>query len=253
MAEIYHLNCVSIVSPFNDNVCGHCLLLHENGKLVLVDTGIGLLDVLQPQERIGQQLIERVGYRFDEKQTAIRQLEQLGFKPEQESDCIISHFDNDHIGGLPDFPVATVHAGSEEYEQFASGHPRYLQLPLAHQPRVKTYAGSDLDWFGFEARKVEVALNTAIYLIPLFGHTAGHCGIAVQSGDRWLFYIADAYYMKAELYDEAHPVHELARAAADNNEQRLATLEKIRQLAKEHPEIAIFSYHDSEELNAFLD
>lgn len=252
MAEIYHLNCVTIVSPFNENVCGHCLLLHENGKLVLVDTGIGLLDVLHPAERIGQQLVQQVGYRFAENQTAIRQLEQLGFKPEQVSDCIISHFDNDHTGGLPDFPGATVHVGIEEFEQFTSGNPRYLQLPLAHRPLIKTYPGSDLDWFGFEARKVDVGLNTAIFLIPLFGHTAGHCGIAVQSGDKWLFYIADAYYMKAELYEETHPVQELARAAADNNEQRLATLDKIRKLAKEYPEIDIFSYHDIGEFQAFL-
>jgi hypothetical protein len=53
MTEIHHLNCVKIVSPINDNVCGHCLLLKENDKLILVDTGIGLLDTLNPVERIG--------------------------------------------------------------------------------------------------------------------------------------------------------------------------------------------------------
>lgn len=81
MTEIYHLNCVKIVSPMNDNVCGHCLLLKENNKLILVDTGIGLLDTLNPIERIGQQLIDIVGYRFNENQTALRQIENLGLDP----------------------------------------------------------------------------------------------------------------------------------------------------------------------------
>jgi hypothetical protein len=54
MAEIHHLNCVKIVSPINDNVCVHCLLVKDNDKLILIDTGIGLLDALNPVERIGQ-------------------------------------------------------------------------------------------------------------------------------------------------------------------------------------------------------
>lgn len=89
MAEVFHLNCVKIVSPINDNVGGHCLLVNENNKLVLVDTGIGLLDTRNPVERIGLQLIDLVGYQFDEKQTAVRQIEQLGFDPAKETDCIV--------------------------------------------------------------------------------------------------------------------------------------------------------------------
>lgn len=50
MTQIHHLNCVRIVSPFNDNVCGHCLLIQEDNKLILIDTGIGLLDTQQPVE-----------------------------------------------------------------------------------------------------------------------------------------------------------------------------------------------------------
>lgn len=120
MTEIYHINCVRIVSPLHDNVCGHCLLIKENSKLILIDTGIGFLDTQHPVERIGQQLIDMVGYRFNENITAIRQIENLGFDPKQVTDCIISHMDNDHIGGLADFPQATVHVGAEEFESFNS-------------------------------------------------------------------------------------------------------------------------------------
>lgn len=250
MPEIYHLNCVKIVSPINDNVCGHCLLISENDKLILIDTGIGLLDTWRPAERIGQELIDIVGYRFDEKQTAIRQIESLGFDPEKVTDCIISHLDNDHIGGLADFPQATVHVAGEELENFNSGNPRYLKTPLAHEPIIKTYSKADTDWFGFEARRVSAGVETEIYLIPLPGHTLGHCGVAVKANNKWLFYIGDAYYMRVELTDAHHPVNELATMRADDNELRKVTLDKIRKFVNEHPEIEVFGYHDIEEFTA---
>ncbi|WP_216629404.1 MBL fold metallo-hydrolase [Taibaiella lutea] len=229
MTAIHHLNCVKIVSPFNDNVCGHCLLINEKGQLILIDTGIGLQDTINPNERIGQYLIDLVGYKFDENLTAIRQLEKLGFDSKRVTDYIISHLDNDHIGGLPDFPNATVHLGAEEFENFKSDNPRYLKTPLNHNPIIKTYQNTDFNWFGFEARKIQADIETEIYLIPLFGHTLGHCGVSLKVNDKWLFYIADAYYMRIELNDKQHPVNELAKMSADNNELRLVTLNKIRR------------------------
>ena len=251
MPQIHHLNCVKIVSPVNDNVCGHCLLIQENDKLILIDTGIGLLDIQNPQERIGQQLIDMVGYHFDENQTAIRQIEKLGLDPAKVTDCVISHLDNDHIGGLADFPNATVHIGLEEYESYNAGNPRYLKTPLAHNPTIRTYAKSNLNWFGFEARKVDIDIETEIFLIPLFGHTLGQCGVALKTEKGWLFYVADAYYMRIELTDSNHPVNQLAKMRAEDNDLRLSSLDKIRNLINEHPEIEVFGYHDIEEFNFY--
>lgn len=251
MIELNHLNCVKIVSPINNDVCGHCLLIKEGDQLILLDTGIGLLDTQFPQERIGQQLIDLVGYRFDEKQTAIRQIENLGLDPSMVTDCIISHLDNDHIGGLADFPKAIVHLGAEELENFNSENPRYLKTPLSHSPIIEVYEKSDYDWFGFEARKVNTSTETEIFLIPLFGHTLGHCGVAVKLPTNWLFYVADAYYMRVELNDSSHPVNELAQLKADDNNLRLIALNKIRNLISEHPEIEVFGYHDIAEFNHY--
>ncbi|WP_306350186.1 MBL fold metallo-hydrolase [Flavobacterium sp. '19STA2R22 D10 B1'] len=251
MTHLHHLNCVKIVSPINDNVIGHCILIEDKNGLALIDTGIGLLDIEQPNERIGKELIDIVGYHFDEGSTAIRQIEKLGLNPNNVTDCIISHLDNDHIGGLADFPKVKVHVGAEEYENFNSGNPRYLKQPLSHQPTVKTYSKSTEKWFGFEARKVETNLKTEIYLIPLPGHTLGHCGVAIKDGQNWLFYIGDAYYMRIELTDTNHPVNQLATMRADDNTLRLETLDRIREFINQHPEIEVFGYHDLEEFNHF--
>jgi glyoxylase-like metal-dependent hydrolase (beta-lactamase superfamily II) len=251
MVQTYHLNCVKIFSPISSNACGHCVLINENDRLVLIDTGIGLLDTSNPIERIGQQLIDIVGYRFDENLTAIKQIEKLGLSPDKVTDCIISHLDNDHIGGLADFPRAVVHIGIEEFENYNSENPRYLKTPLSHNPTIKTYQKSDFNWFGFEARKVNIDIETEIYLVPLFGHTLGHCGVAFKTGKKWLFYIADAYYMRLELMDSNHPVNELAKIRADDDNLRIESLNRIHKLINEHPEIEVFGYHDIEEFEKY--
>lgn len=227
------------------------MLLKENDRMALIDTGIGLLDTCHPVERIGRELVELVGYRFDKKLTAIQQIKNLGLNPSNVRDCIISHLDNDHIGGLADFPEATVHVGYEEYENYLSGNPRYLKTPLLHNPVIKTYSKSTNEWFGFEARKVCTSLATEIFLIPLFGHTLGHCGIAVKCNDHWLFYIADAYYLRDELTNLEHPINKLAEARADDNVMRLESVNRIRNVLSSHPEIRCFGYHDIDEFTSF--
>lgn len=251
MTGLYHLNCLKIVSSLNDNVCGHCLLLKENDRLILIDTGIGLLDIQNPIERIGQPLIDLVGYRFDESLAAIKQIEKLGLNPANVTDCIISHLDNDHIGGLADFPKATVHVGIEEFNNFRSDNPRYLKAPFAHNPTIKTYDKSNGNWFGFEARKININTDAELFLIPLFGHTLGHCGVVIKANNKWLFYIGDAYYLRVELNDSFHPVNELATMRADDNELRIESLNRIKKLVNEHPEIEVWGYHDIVEFNHY--
>lgn len=254
MALVHHLNCVKIVSPISDHVTGHCLLLEDDsGNLALIDTGMGVMDTRHPAERIGTDLINMVGFRFEESITAIRQIEKLGFNALNLSDCILSHLDPDHAGGLADFPWATVHVSSEEWEHFNSGHPRYLPHQLAHRPLIARYGPSGAKWFGFEARRVQSYLQWEILLVPLFGHTKGHCGVAIKKDQQWIFYVGDAYYLQEELQEGVlHPVSELATASADDNELRLRSLEQIRQLKKEHPEITIFCYHDGSELDQMM-
>lgn len=251
MLQIHHLDCLKLVTPINDHVCGHCLLINDGQQLILVDTGIGVKDVLHPLERIGQPLIDMVGYRFDIKQTAFEQIKGLGLDPNGVKHCIITHLDNDHIGGLSDFPNATVHLGSEEMNNYLSGNVRYLKTPLEHQPNIKTYGKSDTYWFGFEARKVDTGTQTEIYLIPLFGHTHGHCGVAISVNNGWLFYVGDAYYMPIEFTQPDHPVHQLAQLRADDNAQRIVTLSKLQKFRETHPEIDMFGYHDIGEFSRY--
>jgi glyoxylase-like metal-dependent hydrolase (beta-lactamase superfamily II) len=183
--------------------------------------------------------------------TAVRQLEALGIAAADVTDIVLTHADPDHAGGLADFPQARVHLSIEERENLESGNPRYREAQFAHGPQWVTYAENDCETLGMQSRRVATAGEADIRLVPLFGHTLGHCGVAVQDGDAWVLHVGDAYYLRGELANEAHPIGALATMRADDNDQRLASLAVLRRVTKEQENaLTYFGYHDVSELPA---
>jgi glyoxylase-like metal-dependent hydrolase (beta-lactamase superfamily II) len=199
VTTIHHLNCGLLHAPPNPQAACHCLLLESDGRLALVDAGIGTLDVADPDGRVGRFIIDVGGFQFHEHLTAVRQLERLGFRPADVTDIVLTHGDPDHAGGLSDFPVATVHMSAEEYAVLDGGNPRYRAAQFAHGPRWQVHPPAADRWYGFEARPVPIGSGSEVLLVPLFGHTLGHCGVAVRQGNRWLLHVGDAYFLRAEL------------------------------------------------------
>jgi len=245
MTRIHHLNCGTLHAPPNPAASCHCMLIEDASGLALVDTGIGLLDVRDPDGRIGRPLIEAAGFQFHEDQTAARRVEALGFRREDVRHVVLTHADPDHTGGLADFPNARVHISAEELAGTRRGHWRYLPAHFAHGPDWREYAGRTDEWFGLEARRVELGFASEVLLVPLFGHTLGYCGVAVRAGDRWLLHAGDAYYLRVELDRDDHPVSALAAQRADDDATRRQSLDHLRRLARDHADrIDLVGYHD---------
>jgi glyoxylase-like metal-dependent hydrolase (beta-lactamase superfamily II) len=89
--------------------------------------------------------------------------------------------------------VTQVHR--REYEAF-TGRPRrwtdlaYVRRHIAHRPEFVLYDDADERWFGLTA--IRLPFKPEMWLIPLFGHAPGHCGVAVQTESGWLFHVGDA-------------------------------------------------------------
>lgn len=245
--KIHHLNCVAIQSPIGDNAIGHCVLIEIAEELILLDAGISSMDLAQPSLHFSEELIQQIGLDFTEMRSAKEQILALGLNPNHVTTIVLTHLDFDHSSGLLDFPQATVHIGAEELNSFVQGNPRYLSFVLEHQPKIEAYAASPANWLGFEARYLSIHPKLKIALIPLFGHTTGHCGIAFEVEQQVYFYIGDAYYLRAELTDPHHPVHGLTTARAVDNAQRVETLHRLMAFVKDHPEVCVFGYHDAAE------
>ena len=243
--RIHHLDCGLLRTPLYSRVSCHCLLLEDRDRLALIDTGIGLHDVSAPLERIGQQLIDTAGFRFHERITAVRQIERLGFTASDVAHVVLTHGDPDHTGGLADFPNATVHLSTEELADLGTGRSRYLPVHFKHGVKWKSHPSSTAVWFGLEARPLELGFGTDVLLVPLFGHTLGHCGVAVRQGERWTLHVGDAYYLRVELSTDDDPVSALTAQSAEDDHQRRASLERLRHLVRDHEaEIDLFGTHD---------
>jgi glyoxylase-like metal-dependent hydrolase (beta-lactamase superfamily II) len=203
---VHHLNCCTnqpkVGRLFNGRkpcrVVSHVLLVETAAGLILVDTGIGL-DDMKKAERLGfMHKLNRP--RLDVNETAIRQVEQRGFRADDVRHIIMTHLDLDHAGGLPDFPNATVHVLNQEI--IATQHPqnfrekeRYRSAHWAHGPKWQTYNEIyDNAWFGFDAIHELAGLPPEIILVRLPGHSRGHCGVAIWANDKWLLHAGDAYY-----------------------------------------------------------
>lgn len=246
--KVHHLNCGLLHAPPNPQAACHCLLLEGDGQLVLVDTGIGLQDIARPDERIGRPAIDAAGFQFHERLTAVRQVERLGFQAADVTDIVLTHGDPDHAGGLADFPAASVHVSAEELARLGSGHGRYSAAQFAHRPRWVTHPQSTGVWFGVEARPLPPLAGAEAFLVPLFGHTLGHCGVAVRAGSRWLLHVGDAYYLRVELSTDDHPVSGLAALRADDDAIRRTSLAALRRIDRDHAaEVELFGYHDFSE------
>lgn len=255
--KIHHLNCGSVrqIDPTYEGLpsaaaVNHCLLVETPlSGLVLVEAGLGLDNVRNPADTLGAAWVEMAQPVLNEDETALRQVERLGFSPADVQHVLVTHLDVDHCGGLPDFPHATVHVLDAELRAATREAPsfRYRPAHWAHGPQWRTYESTDDQWFGFDAIRPH-GLPDDIKLVPMGGHTAGHTGIAVHDGTRWLLHCGDAYYYHRELSadPEPHPVLDIVQTRSEvDHDQRVTTQARLRALARSHAsEVTLFSAHD---------
>ncbi len=181
--------------------------------------------------------------------TAVHQLARLGISSADVTDIVLTHGDPDHAGGLADFPHAKVHLSAEEKANIESGNPRYSSAQFSHCPRWVEYSLDDVAFFDLPARRVNTKLEVDVRLIPLLGHTQGHCGVAIESDGHWMLHIGDAYYLRDELTNLQHPVDQLATLRADDNLLRKQSLDMLRQLHQRNDvSLTMCGYHDVSEL-----
>lgn len=233
---VHFLNCFTVNArlPPHWQTGTLCLLVEGSEGLILVDTGPGLLDYeRKPWIMRAFQLVTEVP--LDPAEAALHQLTRLGFQADRVQHIVLTHMHFDHCGGLPDFPWATVHVHERELRAF-NGPPRrwtdlaYVRRHVAHRPDFNVYR-DEQDWYGFGA--IRLPFDPEMWLIPLFGHSRGHCGLAIKLDDRWLFHMADA----APLGLEAQVPDWLTRLVLGPHSPRL------RRFKEQHPEMLVTSSH----------
>jgi glyoxylase-like metal-dependent hydrolase (beta-lactamase superfamily II) len=194
--SIRFLNCFTCSArlPSDWRTGALCLLVETDHGLLLVDTGPGREDYVRvPIMMRALGLVTTMP--MDPDEAAVNQVVRLGYRPEDVRHIVLTHMHFDHCGGLPDFPHATVHVHRREYEAFRRFPRRWLDLAyerghLAHQPTVMLYDDAGERWFDFAA--IRLPFRPEMWLVPLFGHTRGHCGVVIETESGWLFNVGSA-------------------------------------------------------------
>lgn len=259
--RIHHLNCGTLCpvsrALFNGRgslfepghlVC-HCLLVETDQGLVLIDTGLGL------QALQSRQIAPVIDWfsppTYAPEETALAQIRQLGFEPEDVKHLILTHLDLDHASGIPDFPEARIHLHRFEYQSRRSPRSWLERLRYPNQSlperQWQTYQPLGERWFGFEAVRPLVGLTDEILLIPLIGHTRGHSGVAIKTESGWVLHCGDAYFDHRQLHFPFACPPGLVLLQGLESElplQLLHNLWRLTQLRQQHPEVQLLCSHD---------
>ncbi len=262
--RIHHLNCGTLCprggSLFGGEggpwavapLCCHCLLIEGGDGLILVDSGLGLEDVADPK-RLGFLFTALTRPRLEVAETALRQVADLGFRVDDVRHIVPTHLDLDHAGGLADFPSATVHVHAAEFR--ATKEPtwrereRYRSAQLSSVANWRPVEADGEDWFGFLSVRALPGTRDDLLLIPLPGHSRGHCGVAVRTDSGYLLHCGDAYFHHSEVAPGggAAPIGIRAFESLVNFDRaaRVANQKRLRALATRHgAEVRLISSHD---------
>lgn len=266
--RVHHLNCISTCplggalmdgrsgSPLRrGRLACHCLLVEASDQLILVDTGLGLNDVRDPRSRLSGFFLSMLSPDFREEMTAVSQVRALGFDPSDVRHILLSHLDFDHAGGLDDFPGATIHLLADEQDAALAqsswlDRQRFRPRQWSTRPNWRATAPADGEpWFGFSCVRDIPGVPPEILMVPLLGHTLGHCGVAVDGGSGWLFYAGDAYFFRDEMHPErprcTPGLAAYQRMMDKRRDLRVENQRRLRELKRSQADaVRLFCAHD---------
>ena len=215
------------------------LLEHEVHGRVLFDTGYS---------RRFLEITNRWPYRLYRLLTPVTLTESGGIAevlrrrcvmPESVKHVIVSHWHADHIGGLRDFPQATIHTNRASWES-SQGLRGIAALLKAFLPGlVPEDAGTRLRWL---EEGSDVFGDGSLTVLELPGHAIGQIGVRFTAHDGApVLLAADACWLSA-AYREMRMPHPVTRVIHDWPTYR-RSLSRLHQMHRDEPDLLIVPCH----------
>lgn len=188
-------------------------LRHATEGWVLVDTGYGTLF---------EEASKSFPYRFYRWATPATSagsvhamLAQAGIDAAAIRHVIVTHFHADHVGGLAEFPHATVHFHADALRTLQRLSP-LRQVRAAFLPGlIPAWLPERSSVIAPEAFSPATDLPFPLHdlfgdgsfgLVPLPGHAPGQLGVVFQSSSGPQLYAADAYWRSCQITAQIEPI-----------------------------------------------
>ena len=226
------------------------VIRHPQG-IILFDSGLGqdFRDQLHGwwAHRLFQLLLP---YQFRRVDAAVQQLRRMNIPPESVRQIIVSHMHLDHVGGLRDFPQATVVVSRAEWEHANVGRwPARLRGIMKEQLEGIENRLWLIDYQPGTSREpfyasMDLLGDGSLVLVPTPGHTPGHQSLLVTLGSgKKVFLTGDAVWAR-ENYQKPAPKGWLIRHLEEDGPEAWETTLKIRKFAEDNPDVLVIPGHD---------
>jgi glyoxylase-like metal-dependent hydrolase (beta-lactamase superfamily II) len=170
-----------------------CLLLEGDGRLILIDNGVG--------HKYDAKFADIFGVDHDTA-TLHGSLAELGFAPEDVTDVILTHLHFDHCGGTTErkgdslkltFPNAVHHVQKDHWDWARSLHPRERASFLAENLDPLEASGM----LKLAVGNVEIVPGVKALVVD--GHTRAQQALEISAPEHTLVYVADLIPTSAHI------------------------------------------------------
>ncbi|MET1065179.1 MAG: N-acyl homoserine lactonase family protein [Arthrobacter sp.] len=220
---------------------------HEQG-LVLFDTGQDRASVTDsgyfPRGIPGFLYRRLARFAIGRHETLTQRLADIGYDIADVRWAVLSHFHQDHIGGLRELKHAQIIASTAEWTSLQRRDAelqglmrRHIDLPGLSWQLLDFPAGQGEPIGPFDSSH-DLFDDGALVLVPTPGHTAGSVSLLVRrKGKLPLLMVGDLSYEEALLRGERVP-------GVGNRKALLATTRAVKALWAEYPDLVILPAHD---------
>jgi glyoxylase-like metal-dependent hydrolase (beta-lactamase superfamily II) len=199
--------------PGPKKITSSCYLIRHGSRYLLWDTGLAEKLLGKPDVSPAQTMSLDT--------TILRQLAQIGVKPEQIEFIGISHYHMDHLGQASNFPRAALVMGAADIEHIKSRPADYKDELAALRPWIEggsrlVPARGDVDFF---RDGNVIMLNTP-------GHTPGHNALLVKLASGNVLLTGDLYHFTEQVAMKGVPPFN------NNRADTLASMDRFDKLAR---------------------
>jgi len=232
------------------------LIDHPRSGLILVDTGISWEQAHEHgsyYQGIMHYVLDDDEYLLTREQELPAQVDRLGYRVEDIRTVILTHFHEDHVGGLRYVPDAKVVAAQAEWESLKM--KAFGFVPIIYRPSISAVKVWEPVSFtsgpfrSFDASQ-DLLGDGSVILLPTPGHDPGHLCVLVRMEGYEVLVTGDIMYTLRHL--AVDDVRAIQFGGKFLEQQQVDSIRRIQRLRQALPHMVIVPGHDHSDYQYLL-